>query len=202
MSDLFVLRACDQSIRHYCNRCIRPYLVQRARRHAGPPAKFASHGTFPKSPSVPSPYERDQLVSPPLACRSRLISALVRDGFFLSRQAGGNQLYHHEDGAAIEMAQHTKHVKWVSTTIRRARIGSRMACQADERNGKSVRASAQQSRDPGLVRWHRPRPQPNRRCRLTVVETHLWWIPREGTRQRLSPLVPYDRMVPKYSLPL
>ena len=24
----------------------------------------------------------------------------------------------------------------------------------------------------GLVRWHRPRPQPNRRCRLTVVETH------------------------------
>ena len=25
--------------------------------------------------------------------------------------------------------------KWVSTTIRRARIGSRMACQADERTG-------------------------------------------------------------------
>ena len=23
------------------------------------------------------------------------------------------------------------------------------------------------------VRWHRPRPQPNRRCRLTVVETHF-----------------------------
>ena len=27
------------------------------------------------------------------------------------------------------------HPKWVSTTIRRARIGSRMACQADERTG-------------------------------------------------------------------
>ena len=24
-----------------------------------------------------------------------------------------------------------------------------------------------------MVRWHRPRPQPNRRCRLTVVETHF-----------------------------
>ena len=26
-------------------------------------------------------------------------------------------------------------IEWVSTTIRRARIGSRMACQADERTG-------------------------------------------------------------------
>ena len=29
----------------------------------------------------------------------------------------------------------TFHLKWVSTTIRCARIGSRMACQADERTG-------------------------------------------------------------------
>ena len=35
-----------------------------------------------------------------------LISALVRDGFFLSRQAGSHQLYRHADGRRVTVSFH------------------------------------------------------------------------------------------------
>ena len=35
-----------------------------------------------------------------------LVSALARDGFFLSRQAGSHQLYRHDDGRRVTVSFH------------------------------------------------------------------------------------------------
>ena len=64
-------------------------------------------------------------------------------------------------------------LKWVSTTIRRARIGSRMACQADERTGNLSEFPRSKAEIQGWFAGIALARSRIRRCRLTVVETHF-----------------------------
>ena len=103
-------------------------------------AVFGDEVRLSSMPKVKPPHFRDldPAVFPPgdpatLALRHLQLKVSWVDG-----DSNGDGYLEHIyafGGRSFSIRLPDNRLKWVSTTIRRARIGSRMACQADERTG-------------------------------------------------------------------